>query len=134
MKNLCTAQKTLYAFQRSGFSFLLFLVDPTFPKKLESSSYMNFNFEMFSVWICLSIVEYQYLCVVNLSRRQTLIKIFTKYLPEANINIFAIFSNNTTQIHTQQPQWQRKSEKWWKVTQKSAGSINHHNWFCLIKF
>ena len=67
---------------------------------LEGSSYMNFNFEMFSVWICLSIVEYQYLCVVNLSRRQTLIKIFTKYLPEANINIFAIFPNNTTQLHT----------------------------------
>ena len=52
-------------------------------------------------------LEYQYAvsrrrrrAVVNLSRRQTLIKIFTKYLPEANINIFAIFPNNTTQLHT----------------------------------
>ena len=39
-------------------------------------------------------LEYQYAvsrrrrrAVVNLSRRQTLIKIFTKYLPGANINI-----------------------------------------------
>ena len=31
--------------------------------------------------------KYQYLCVVNLSRRQTLIKIFTKYLLGANSNI-----------------------------------------------
>ena len=46
---------------------------------------------MLTACLDLNIGDYQYLCVVNLSRRQTLIKIFTKYLPGANINNFAIF-------------------------------------------
>ena len=43
-------------------------------------------------------VQYQYLCVVNLSRRQTLIKIFTKYLPTANRNISAIFTKQNPRV------------------------------------
>ena len=49
---------------------------------------------IFSIWS----VQYQYLCVVNLSRRQTLIKIFTKYLPPANINISAIFIKQNQRV------------------------------------
>ena len=136
MKNLCTAHKTLYAFQRSGFSFLLFLVDPTFPKKLESSSYMNFNFEMFSVWICLSIVEYQYLCVVNLSRRQTLIKIFTKYLPRANINISAIFTKQNQRLSIpclQSHLNSRSMRNWlyWRSFARKATFSSKHHWYSV---
>ena len=50
-------------------------------------------------------LEYQYAvsrrrrrAVVNLSRRQTLIKIFTKYLPRANINISAIFTKQNQRL------------------------------------
>lgn len=51
-------------------------------------------------------LEYQYAvsrrrrrrAVVNLSRRQTLIKIFTKYLPGANINISAIFTKQNQRL------------------------------------
>ena len=50
-------------------------------------------------------LEYQYAvsrrrrrAVVNLSRRQTLIKIFTKYLPTANRNISAIFTKQNPRV------------------------------------
>ena len=53
---------------------------------------------IFPVIFCIWSAQYQYLCVVNLSRRQTLIKIFTKYLPGANINISAIFTKQNQRL------------------------------------
>ena len=53
---------------------------------------------IFPVIFCIWSVQYQYLCVVNLSRRQTLIKIFTKYLPTANRNISAIFTKQNPRV------------------------------------
>ena len=89
---------------------------------------------IFPVIFCIWSAQYQYLCVVNLSRRQTLIKIFTKYLPGANINISAIFTkqNQRLSIPCLQSHLNSRSVRnwlyWISFARKATFSSKHH-WY-----
>ena len=92
---------------------------------------------IFPVIFCIWSAQYQYLCVVNLSRRQTLIKIFTKYLPGANINISAIFTkqNQRLSIPCLQSHLNSRSMRnwlyWISFARKATFSSKHH-WYSWV--